>query len=157
RSRRMFSYCSMFYAIPAGHSTAPRALAHLVQDGRAVSVTCRRCHHSETLYTATLIERLGSGSSSRPGAAAALHRVPRSGNGDGVGVGAVIRAPASGCTSDSGVHPAHTSVSVPLYRCYFLDHRRYVVDHRIVTCETDDAARTVADTLLRENAYPVIE
>ena len=42
------------------HSTAPRTLAHVAQDGRAVSVTCRRCHHSDTLYTATLIDRLGS-------------------------------------------------------------------------------------------------
>jgi hypothetical protein len=31
-----------------------------VQNGRAVSVTCRRCHHSETLYARSLIERLGA-------------------------------------------------------------------------------------------------
>ena len=43
----------------SGHSTAPRTLAHLAQDGRAVDVTCRRCHHSQTLFTRTLIDRLG--------------------------------------------------------------------------------------------------
>jgi len=65
--------------------------------------------------------------------------------------------PASGCASDSGVHAAAHSISVPLYRYYFLDHRRYVVDHRIVTCETDEDARTLAGALLRENVYPAIE
>jgi predicted short-subunit dehydrogenase-like oxidoreductase (DUF2520 family) len=46
---------------------------------------------------------------------------------------------------------------VPQYRCYFLDHRLYVVDHRVVTCETDDAARAIADELLAQNVYPAIE
>ena len=43
------------------------------------------------------------------------------------------------------------------YRCYFLDHRLYVVDCRMINCETDEAARAVANDLLAENLYPAIE
>ena len=43
------------------------------------------------------------------------------------------------------------------YRCYFLDHRLYVVDCRMINCETDDAARVLANDLLAENVYPAIE
>ena len=65
---------------------APRTLAHLVHDGRAISVTCRRCHHSETLYMATLIERLGSGFLVKDLAPRLrCNRVPSSGDGHGVG------------------------------------------------------------------------
>ena len=43
------------------------------------------------------------------------------------------------------------------YRYYFLDTRHYVVDCRLIACETDDAARAFADGLLAESAYPAIE
>jgi hypothetical protein len=46
---------------------------------------------------------------------------------------------------------------MPQYRCYFLNRRYYIVDHRAITCDTDDAARALADDLLRENVYPAIE
>ena len=46
---------------------------------------------------------------------------------------------------------------MPQYRCYFLDHRYYVVANRMITCESDEAARALADDLLRENVYPAIE
>jgi len=32
-----------------------------------------------------------------------------------------------------------------------------VVDHRMITCESDEAACAFADDLLRENEYPAIE
>ena len=37
---------------------------------------------------------------------------------------------------------------MPQHRCYFLDHRYYVVASRMITCESDEAARTV---------YPAVE
>ena len=43
------------------------------------------------------------------------------------------------------------------YRCYFLDYRHYVVATRIITCESDDAARAIADDLLEENVYLAVE
>jgi hypothetical protein len=47
---------------------------------------------------------------------------------------------------------------MPQYRCcYFLDHRLYVVDHRVIICETDEAARALADDLLHDSVYPAIE
>lgn len=46
---------------------------------------------------------------------------------------------------------------MPLYRCYFLDEQRRVVDHRLVKCDTDDAARAFADGLLSESVYSMIE
>ena len=46
---------------------------------------------------------------------------------------------------------------MPEYRCYFLDYRYYVVDHRMIVCETDEAARTFADGLLAAHIYPAIE
>jgi hypothetical protein len=46
---------------------------------------------------------------------------------------------------------------MPQYRCYFLDHRYYVVDNRLITCKSDDDARGYADGLLAEHVYPAIE
>jgi hypothetical protein len=43
------------------------------------------------------------------------------------------------------------------YRCYFLNEKRYVVDNRLITCDTDDVARARAEELLSENVYPAIE
>ncbi|HTO85074.1 MAG TPA: hypothetical protein VMQ73_22825, partial [Methylomirabilota bacterium] len=50
-----------------------------------------------------------------------------------------------------------TPFAMSTYRYYFLDTRRYVVDCRLITCETDDAARDFADGLLAQTAHPAIE
>jgi hypothetical protein len=46
---------------------------------------------------------------------------------------------------------------MPQYRCYFLDHRHYVVASRMITCESDEAASAIANDLLQENDYPAVE
>ena len=51
----------------------------------------------------------------------------------------------------------HHVLGMSVYRCYFLDARRYVVDNCLITCETDDVARAYADDLLYGSVYPMIE
>jgi hypothetical protein len=46
---------------------------------------------------------------------------------------------------------------MPEYRCYFLDHRHYVVASASINHETDDEARTVAQDLLRTSPHRAIE
>ncbi len=48
-------------------------------------------------------------------------------------------------------------LAMSTYRYYLLDTRRYVVDCRLISCETDDAACAFADGLLAETEYPAIE
>ena len=47
--------------------------------------------------------------------------------------------------------------SVTEYRCYFLDHRHYVVASATITCDTDDKARKLAEGLLRASAHRAVE